>query len=55
MTPAIIKQFVIMYDNTIMVLRQAIMFASRSVDPAFSPSALAHSLHINVPLQQPLI
>ena len=55
MTPAIMKQFVIMYDNTIMVLRQAIMFASRSEDPDFSPSALAHSLHISVPLQQPLI
>ena len=63
MTPAIIKQFVTMYDNTIIVLRQAMMFASRSVDPAFSPKALAHNLHVNerlnlhisVSLQQPLI
>ena len=51
MTPAIIKQFVTMYDNTIMVLRQAIMFASRSEDPDFAPNALAHNLHISVPLQ----
>ena len=55
MTPAIIKMFVITYDITIIVLRQAMMFASRSEDPDFAPNALAHSLHISVPLQQLLI
>ena len=49
------KQFVMMYDNTITVLRQAMMFASRSLVPAFSPKALAHSLHINVPHQPCLV
>lgn len=37
-----IKQFVRMYDNTIMVRMQAIRSASLSVLPAFSPRAFAH-------------
>lgn len=39
-----IKQFVRMYDNTIMVRMQAIRSASLSVLPAFSPRALAQIL-----------
>ena len=41
MTPAIIKMFVSMYDNTITVRMQAIRSASASELPAFSPNALA--------------
>ena len=41
MTPAIIKVFVSMYDNTIKVRMQAIRSASASELPAFSPNALA--------------
>lgn len=44
-TPAMIKQFVKIYDNTIMVRMQAIRSASLSVLPAFSPRALAQILH----------
>ena len=44
MTPAIIKQFVIIYDNTINVLIIAIRSDSQSVLPDFSPKAFAHSL-----------
>ena len=40
-----IKQFVIMYVNTITVLIQAIRSASLSVLPDFSPRALAHIRH----------
>ena len=36
-----IKQFVIIYDSTIKVRKQAIRSDSRSVLPAFSPSAFA--------------
>jgi len=43
MTPAIIKMFVSMYDNTINVRMQAIRSASLSELPAFSPNALAQS------------
>ncbi len=39
-----IKQFVRMYDSTIMVRMQAIRSASLSVLPAFSPRAFAHNL-----------
>jgi len=41
MTPAIIKMFVSMYDNTITVRMQAIRSASASELPDFSPNALA--------------
>jgi hypothetical protein len=41
MTPAIIKMFVSIYDNTITVRMQAIRSDSLSVLPAFSPNALA--------------
>jgi len=41
MTPAIIKMFVSMYDNTIKVRTQAIRSDSSSELPAFSPNALA--------------
>jgi hypothetical protein len=41
MTPAIIKMFVSMYDNTIKVRMQAIRSDSSSELPAFSPNALA--------------
>jgi len=47
-TPAIIKKFVIRYDNTIMVLRQAILSASLLLLPDFSPRALAQSRQINL-------
>lgn len=40
-TPAIIKQFVVIYDNTINVRIKAIRSASPSVSPDFSPSAFA--------------
>jgi hypothetical protein len=40
-----IKQLVIIYDNTMAVRIQAILFASSLVLPVFSPNALAHSLH----------
>ena len=46
MTPATIKQFVIMYDNTINNLMQATLSASDLLLPDFSPSALAIILHI---------
>ena len=35
-----------MYTNTMAVRMQAILFASISVDPDFSPNALAQSLQI---------
>jgi hypothetical protein len=40
-----IKQLVIIYDNTINVRMQATRFASTSVLPALSPNALAQSRH----------
>jgi hypothetical protein len=40
------KQFVIIYDNTIRVRMQAIRSASLSVQPAFSPRALAQRRHM---------
>ena len=42
------KQFVIIYDNTIIVRMQAIRSASLSVLPVFSPSDLAQSLQIRL-------
>ena len=48
MTPAIIKQFVIIYDNIMIVRIKATRSASASVVPAFSPMALAQSLQILV-------
>ena len=42
------KQFVMMYDNTIAVRMQAIRSASASVLPDFSPRALAHIRQILV-------
>ena len=47
-TPAIIKKFAMTYITTIIVLRQAMMSASLSLLPDFSPSALAQSLQINL-------
>ena len=46
MTPAIIKQLVIIYDTTIIVLTIATVSASFLSLDAFSPSALAQSFHI---------
>lgn len=46
MTPATMKQFVIIYDNTISERIQAILSASVSVSPDFSPRAFAQSLQI---------
>ena len=43
MTPAIIKVFVSIYDNTIKVRMQAIRSDSSSELPDFSPNALAQS------------
>ena len=42
MIPAMIKQFVMIYDSTIAVLTTAIRSLSWSVAPDFSPSALDH-------------
>ena len=42
MIPAMIKQFVMIYDNTIAVLITAIRSLSWSVAPDFSPNALLH-------------
>ena len=46
MIPAIIKQFVMIYDSTISVLITAIWSLSLSVAPDFSPIALDQSLQI---------
>lgn len=46
MTPAIIKQLVIIYEATIIVLIIAILSASLVLLDAFSPSAFAQSFHI---------
>jgi len=46
MTPAIIKVFVSMYDNTIKVRMQAIRSDSSSELPDFSPNALAQTRQI---------
>ena len=45
MTPATMKMFVMMYDNTIRVLRQATLSACLSFSEAFLPKAFAHSVH----------
>jgi hypothetical protein len=56
-TPAIIKQFVIIYDNTTTNLMQAILSASASLVPLFLPRALAIIRHItqNLPRFEVLI
>ena len=50
-----IKQFVVIYDNTIRVRIVAIWLDSLSVLPAFSPSAFAQSLHMFFILHRMLI
>lgn len=52
MIPATMNRFVTIYTNTMAVRMQAILFASASVVPAFSPSAKAHNRHmVMLPIQ----